>query len=59
MPQPGTDGWQSSWLGMALDCSRDGRLVTMEHEAGIEQVTGHRLGSGRGYGSGCELRFGS
>ena len=53
------DGWQRSWLGMALDCSRDGCLATMEHEAGIEQVTGHRLGSGHGYGSGHGLGFGS
>ena len=30
----------------------------MEHEAGIERVTGHRLGSGRGYGSGCEFGLG-
>ena len=59
MSQPGTDGWQRSWLGMALDRNRDGCLAMTEHEAGIEQVTGHRLGSGHGYGSGCGLRFGS
>ena len=59
MPRPGMDGWQRLWLGMALDHSRDGCLATMEHEAGIEQVTGHRMGSGRGYGSGRGLRFGS
>ena len=46
------DGWQGSWLGMALDCNGDGRLAMMEHETGIERVTGHRLGSGHGYGSG-------
>ena len=44
---------------MVLDGSRDGRLATMEHEAGIERVTGHRLGSGCGYGSGHVLGFGS
>ena len=53
MPWLGTDGRWRLWLGMALDRNGDGRLATMEHEAGIEQVTGHRLGSGRG------LRFGS
>ena len=51
------DGWQRSWLGMALDHSRDGRLATTEHEAGIEWVTGNRLGSGHGYGSGRGLGF--
>ena len=59
MPWPRMDGWRRSWLGTALDCNRDGRLAMTEHEAGIEQVTGHRLGSGRGYGSGCGLGFGS
>ena len=44
---------------MVLDRGRDGRLAMMEHEAGIEQVTGHRLGSGHGHGSGRGLRFGS
>ena len=44
---------------MALDRDGDGRLATMEHEAGIEWVTGHRLGSGHGHGSGRGLRFGS
>ena len=53
------DGWWGSWLSTALDCSGDGRLATMEHKAGIEQVTGHRLGSGHGYGSGHVLGFGS
>ena len=59
MPQPGMDGWWRSWLGMVLDCNGDGHLATMEHEAGIEWVTGHRLGSGCGYGSGRGLGFGS
>ena len=42
----------------ALGCNEDGHLAVMEHEAGIEWVTGKRLGSGRGYGSGCEFRLG-
>ena len=37
------DGQWRLWLGMVLDCNRDGRLATMEHEAGIERVIGHRL----------------
>ena len=52
MPWPGMDGRWRSWLGMALDRNRDGHLAMMEHEAGIEWVTGHRLGSGRGLGFG-------
>ena len=52
------DGRQRSWLGMVLDHNGDGHLAMMEHEAGIEWVTGHGLESGRGYGSGCGLRFG-
>ena len=52
------DGWRRSWLGTALDHNGDGRLATMEHEAGIEWVTGHGLKSGRGYGSGHGLGFG-
>ena len=44
---------------MTLDGSGDGHLATMEHEAGIEWVTGHRLGSLCGYGSGHGLGFGS
>ena len=52
------DSQQRSWLGTALDHNGDGRLATTGHEAGIEQVTGHRLKSGHGYGSGCGLRFG-
>ena len=59
MPQLGTDGWWRLWLGTALDCNGDGRLAMTEHEAGIERVTGHRLGSGHAYGSGGWLRFGS
>ena len=34
------------------------RSAMTEHEAGIEWVTGHRLKSGRGDGSGHGLRFG-
>ena len=41
-----------------LDRNGDGRLAMMEHEAGIEWVTGHGLKSGHGYGSGCGLGFG-
>ena len=44
------------WLGKVLGCNGDGCLAMMEHEAGIEWVTGHRLESGHGYGSGCELK---
>ena len=44
VPQPRTDGQQRSWLGKALDRNVDGHLAMMEHEAGIEWVTGHRLG---------------
>ena len=58
VPQLRTDGQQRSWLGTALDRNGDGRLATMEHKAGIGQVTEHRLGSGHGYGSGRGLRFG-
>ena len=53
------DGWQRSWLGTALNGSGDGHLTTMEHKAGIEQVTGHRLGSGCGLGSERGFGFGS
>ena len=59
MPWAGMDGWRRSWLGTVLDCNGDGCLAMTEHKAGIERVTGHRLGSGRGYGSGCGLGFGS
>ena len=57
VPQLRTDGPRRWWLGKALDCNGDGRLAMMEHEAGIEWITGHRLESGRGYGSGHELGF--
>ena len=43
---------------MVLDRDRDGCLATMEHEAGIEWVIGHRLKSGCGYGSGHGFGFG-
>ena len=49
---------QKLWLGKALGCDGDGRLAVMEHKAGIEWVTGYRLGSGHGYGSGREFGFG-
>ena len=52
-------GRRRSWLSTALDCDGDGHLAMMEHEAGIERVTGHRLGSGHVYGSGGGLGFGS
>ena len=58
MSQPSTEDRWKSWLGKALGCDGDGRLAAMEHEAGIEQVAGHRLGSGCGYGSGREFRLG-
>ena len=57
MPRPGTGGQRRLWLGMALDRNGDGCLAMMEHKVGIEWVTGHRLESGCGYGSGCGLRF--
>ena len=44
------------WLGQALSYNGDGHLAVMGHKAGIEQVTGHRLGSGCGYGSGDEFK---
>ena len=50
-----TRGSMGSWLGRALGCNRDGCLAAMEHEAGIEWISGHRLGSGCGCGSGCGL----
>ena len=34
--------WKS-WLGRVLGCNRDGCLAAMEHEAGIEWVSGCRL----------------
>ena len=53
-----TEDQQKSWLGKALGCDGDGHLAATEHEAGIEWVTRHRLGSGRDYGSGREFGFG-
>ena len=44
VPQMRMDGQRRSWLGKALACNGDGHLAMMEHEAGIEWVTGHRLG---------------
>ena len=41
-----------------LACNGNGRLVMMEHEGGIEQVVGFRLGSGHGYGSGRGSGYG-
>ena len=41
-----------------LGCDGDGCLAAMEHEAGIERVTGQRLGSGRKWGSGHSLDLG-
>ena len=55
---PRADCRQRSWLGTALNCNGDGRLAMMEHKAQIERVTGHRLKSGCGYGSGHGLGFG-
>ena len=52
------EGRQRSWLGKVLGCDGDGCLAATEHEAGIEWVTGHRLGSGSGYGSGRRFGFG-
>ena len=46
------------WLGEALGHNGDGHLAAMEHEAGIEQVTGHRLGSGRGWDLGVSSDLG-
>ena len=58
MPQPRPEDRWESWLGKVLGCDGDGRLAVTEHEAGIEQVTGHRLESGHRYGSGHESGFG-
>ena len=52
------EGQQRLWLGKVLGCNRDGRLAAMEHEVGIERVTGHRLRSGHRYGSGHEIGLG-
>ena len=58
MPRPRLEDQRELWLGKALSCDGDGRLAAMEHEAGIERVTGHGLGSGCRYGSGREFGFG-
>ena len=58
MPWLRMEGWQRSWLGKALGCNRDGRLAMTEHEAGIEQVTGHRLESGIGMDLGVNSGLG-
>ena len=52
VPQLRMDGRQRSQLGKVLDRNGDGCLAVTEHKAGIEQVTGHRLGSGHEYGFG-------
>ena len=49
---------QGAWLGKVLGCDGDGCLAAMEHEAGIEWVTGHRLGSGCRWRSGRKFRLG-
>ena len=54
----GTEGRWRLWLGKVLGCDGDGRLAAMEHKAEIEQVAGHRLGSGCGCGFGCRFGFG-
>ena len=58
MPWPRLEDQWKSWLGKALGCNGDGHLTAMEHKAGIEWVTGHRLESGCRYGSGHEFGFG-
>ena len=58
MSWPRPEDRQEICLGWGLGCDGDGRLAVMEHEAGIEQVIGHRLRSGHGYGSGREFRLG-
>ena len=55
MPQLRIEGWQRLWLGKVLGCNGDGCLAVTEHEAGIEWVARHKLGSGHRYGSGCEF----
>ena len=54
----GPEGQQKSWWDKALGYDGDGHLAATEHKAGIERVTGPRLESGCGYGSGRESRFG-
>ena len=56
--RPRADSRQRSWLSTVLDCNGDGCLAMTEHKAEIERVTGHRLGSGCGYGSGRRFGFG-
>ena len=41
-----------------LACNGNGCLVMTEHEGGIEQVVGFRLGSGCEYGSGHGFGYG-
>ena len=41
-----------------LGCDGNGCLAVTEHEAGIGQVPGIRLGSGHGFGSGLGLDLG-
>ena len=53
-----TEGQRRTWLGKVLGYDGDGRLIAMEHEAGIERVTGKRLESGHRHGSGCKSGFG-
>ena len=50
---PGPESQWKLWWDKALGYDGDGHLTAMEHKAGIEWVTGHRLKSGRRYGSGC------
>ena len=45
-------------MGQALSYDGDGHLAVTGHKGGIEWVTGHRLGSGCGYGSGHEFWLG-
>ena len=54
----GLEGRQKLWWDEALGYDGDGCLAAMEHEAGIEWVTGHRLESGHRWGSGHKSRFG-
>ena len=56
--QLGPEDWQKLWWGKVLGYDGDEHLAAMEHKAGIEQVTGHRLESGCRYGSGHKSRFG-
>ena len=58
MSQPRPEDQQKLWLGQALSCNGDGHLAAMGNEDGIEEVTGLRLGSGYGHGSGCECWLG-